>query len=375
MAVANHRDVLLEMADRAGPKPAQASQSDDALAQRARQRAHALVWLPSTRESDHVSRRLSVLSHSLESLLSAVDFPVDADEQLPEDLQWMHDNVRLARATQSEVQQFAGSLRRVPHVRTAQKVVMPRVLAIADDFLRGVQYRYSDHAFCTYVEAFQAVTGLNMRELSLLVAALKLVVLEEFATRGREALKRPPQTQNIGDLMGSMRELSEAPWKELLEPLIVFERTLAADPAKAYARMDFQTRELYRHTVEHYAEHSDCSELEIAELSLALAQEVSRHPGGDSRLAWRKSHVGYYLIGEGAKQLRARAGVRLPFGERVQEFLRRHPDEFYLGGIELLTLLIVIAIMTPVFNAFNTLPGRIAAILLLLLPASQSAVE
>ncbi len=71
----------------------------------------------------------------------------------------------------------------------------------------------------------------------------------------------------------------------------------------------------------------------------------------------------------------ARAGVRLPLGERVQEFLRRHPDEFYLGGIELLTLLIVIAIMTPVFNAFNTFLGRIFAIILLLLPASQSAVE
>ncbi len=34
----------------------------------------------------------------------------------------------------------------------------------------------------------------------------------------------------------------------------------------------------------------------------------------DPRLAWRKSHVGYYLIGEGAKQLRGRAGVRLAVG-------------------------------------------------------------
>ncbi|HTV64207.1 MAG TPA: glucoamylase family protein, partial [Bryocella sp.] len=50
-------------------------------------------------------------------------------------------------------------------------------------------------------------------------------------------------------------------------------------------------------------------------------------------------------------------------------------DEFYLGGIELLTLLIVIAIMTPVFGAFNSFLGRIFAIILLLLPASQSAVE
>ena len=85
--------------------------------------------------------------------------------------------------------------------------------------------------------------------------------------------------------------------------------------------------------------------------------------------------MGYYLIAEGADELRARAGVRLPIGERVQAFLRRHPDEFYLGGIETLTLLIVIAIMTPAYNNFNSFLGRIAAILLLLLPCSQAAVE
>ena len=122
------------------------------------------------------------------------------------------------------------------------------------------------------------------------------------------------------------------------------------------------SRELYRHTVTHYAEHSDCSEMEIAGTALELAEESTKHPASDPRLAWRRSHVGYYLIGEGARQLRARAGVRLPFSESVQEFLRRHPDEFYLGGIEILTLLIVLAIMTPVFSIFNSFLGRIFAI-------------
>ena len=252
---------------------------------------------------------------------------------------------------------------------------MPRVVAIAQDFLRAVEYQYSDRAFATYVEAFQSLIVLNMDELSLLGPALKLVELEEYVTRGEEVLQAPEGERNISMLIGSMRDLSEAPWKELLEPLIVFEQVLAQDPAKAYARMDYASRELYRHTVTHYAEHSDCSEMEIAGTALELAEESTRHPASDSRLAWRRSHVGYYLIGEGARQLRARAGVRLPFSESVQEFLRRHPDEFYLGGIEILTLLIVLAIMTPVFSIFNTFLGRIFAILVLLLPASQSAVE
>ena len=375
MTGANHRDVLVEMAERLEPIPAGSPQRESALTEGARQWAHAIVWLPTTKESGHFAERWAALNRSLEPLLSEVDFQLGPDEQLLEDLQWMHDNVRLVRATQTEVQQSVSSLRRVPHVRTPDKVLMPRVLAIAQDFLRAVEYRYSDAAFAAYLKAFQTVTGLNMAELSLLPPALKLVVLEEFVTRGKEVIKKPEQPRRISDLMASMRESSEAPWRELLEPLIVFEPVLALDPARAYARSDFQSRELYRHTVAHYAEHSDCSELEIAQQAIDLALESVSNPPADPRLAWRKSHVGYYLIGEGAKQMRARAGVRLPLGERVQEFLRRHPDEFYLGGVELLTLLIVIAIMTPAFNAFNSFLGRIFAIILLLLPASQSAVE
>jgi hypothetical protein len=375
MAIANHRDVLVEMADRPNPVAAEAQEPAEGVAQSARHWAHALAWLPGIKESAHYAQRLAALNRRLEPLLAQLDFTLAPDEKLPEDLQWMYDNVRLARGTQSEAQKAAGSLRRVPHVRTPDARVMPRVLAIAEDLLRAVEYCYADHVFSAYVAAFQRLTPLNMEELSLLAPALKLVVLEEFVARGEQVLQTAEKPLRISDLINTMRELSEAPWRELLEPLIVFEEVLAEDPAKAYARMDFQSRELYRQTVAHYAEHSDCSELEVAHLALELARDSANHPASDLRLVWRKSHVGYYLIGEGAKYLRARAGVRLPFGERVQEFLRRHPDEFYLGGIEVLTLVIIIAILSPVFNSFNSFLGRIFAILLLLLPASQSAVE
>jgi hypothetical protein len=366
---------VLEIADRAEYAPADAPQRDAGLGQAARHWANGLAWLPAVKESAHYAERLAAMNRRLEPLLAELDFTLGPDETLPEDLQWMYDNVRLVRVTQGDVKSAAASLRRVPHVRTPDKTVTPRVLAIAQDFLPTVEYQYSDHAFSAYVEAFQSLVVLNMDELSLLGPALKLVVLEEFVARGEEVLQAPEGERNISVLIGSMRDLSEAPWKELLEPLIVFEGVLAQDPAKAYARMDYQSRELYRHTVTHYAEHSDCSEMEIAGVALEMAEESTRHPASDPRLAWRRSHVGYYLIGEGARQLRARAGVRLPFGESVQEFLRRHPDEFYLGGIEILTLLIVLAIMTPAFNTFNTFLGRMFAILILLLPASQSAVE
>ena len=214
-----------------------------------------------------------------------------------------------------------------------------------------------------------------MSELSLIVPCLKLVLLEEVTRRGELALHSKDEPQHIGVLIDSLRSVIEAPWKEIMEPLIVFDKILQTDPSNAYGRSDYQTRELYRHTVAHFAEHSDCSEVEIAQLALKLAREAHQQKHRDFRVTWRQGHVGYYLIGDGVGRLQREAGVRVPVGERIQAFLRRHPDEFYLGGIEVLTLLIVIAIITPVFNGFNTFWTRILAILVLLLPASQSAVE
>jgi hypothetical protein len=379
----SHRDVLVQMPPLLTAEAAEPA--CETAAEAGRRWARAVAWLPATRRSEAAPVRLRALKLRLDRLLARIESLNDTPE-LSDDLRWAYENLRLVRATSSEVQPASASLVAVPHVRTPEKQIEPRVLAIAEDFWRTVEGRYSDDALSAYLQAFQEAMPLDMRELSLLAATLKVIALEDFATRAHTALERPSQSPQVGEAITSIRELSQAPWREVLEPLIVFDSVLAQDPANAYARMDYASRELYRHTVVHYAEHSDCSELQIAQMALRMAQDATKpvaqptrrsaeESTHDARLTWRRSHVGYYLIGEGGVQLRARAGVRLPFGERVQEFVRRNAEEYYLGGIELLTLLIVIAIMSPVFGAFNSFLGRIFAIVLLLLPASQAAVE
>ncbi len=370
----SHRDLLVETVHRLSPTEIDTPEDSYELSARAGAWARSLAWLPSVRQSEHVAVRVAALNRGLNGLLSEAE-DESSEAKLSEDQQWLHDNARLVRLAQTELREGAPALRRTPQVRTPDKVTKPRVLAIAEDFLPAVDYRYSDSAFSTYVEGFQKTAVLNMAELSLIVPSLKLVLLEEIERRGEVALHNPGKPQRIGILIDSLRNVIEAPWKEIMEPLIVFDRVLQQDPSEAYARSDFATRELYRQTVARFAEHSDCSEVEIAQLALKLAQESHKNKHRDFRVTWRQGHVGYYLIGEGVERLQREAGVRVPLGERIQGFLRRHPDEFYLGGIEVLTLLIVIAIITPVFNGFNSFWSRMFAILVLLLPASQSAVE
>src|SRR5580704_5147652 len=204
MTGVNHRDVLVDTSDRTEPDTVETPRHDQQLARSAQTWAQKLVWVPGTKASDHFAERLTALNRRLNPLLAELDVPVDPAEKLPEDSQWLHDNVRLVRVAQSAVRESAPALRRVPHVRTSANVVQPRVLAIAEDLLEATGYRYSDHAFTTYLEAFQTVTGLNMAELSLLIPSLKLVALEEFTDRAEKVLAAPAQSQHISDLIGSL---------------------------------------------------------------------------------------------------------------------------------------------------------------------------
>src|SRR5205085_9212210 len=109
--------------------------------------------------------------------------------------------------------------------------------------------------------------------------------------------------------------------------------------------------------------------------ALALARSANERTFDDPRQAARESHIGYYLLGPGCAELCEKVGFRPSFGWRVRHFLKTHPDEFYLPGIEVLTFGIMSAIVLLLTSTF-TPPGLILfSMLVLLLPCSQSAVQ
>ncbi len=99
-------------------------------------------------------------------------------------------------------------------------------------------------------------------------------------------------------------------WREFVETMSMVEQTLGEDPGGVYGRMDFATRDRYRHVVEKTAKRSPHSEIEVARKAIQLAHEGAARKGGDDRAA----HVGFYLIDKGLAQLERRAEVRLSSG-------------------------------------------------------------
>ena len=323
------------------PERVRAAQDPQVIRQRAEELARALAWLPNTPSSRTFAERCRVLAHDLKPIFAALELPVP-DSPISDDFRWLYDNDRLLYTDLQSVVETLKSRGTIPHVRTLNGETVPRVLALSEGFLDAVSNEFSERDFTLFLEAFQQTTALQVRELWTMVAALKLVLLERIAARSKRLLADPTDpSQGLGVCLRSLRETGQTTWKTAIEPLMMVDRVLRQDPADAYGRMDFESRELYRKRVSNIAKHSDFGELEVARAAVDLAEQAGQHACDEPRIALRESHVGYYLLDDGAPLLHQRMGFRPPFTQKIQNLLRKHPDVSYLLGIQLLTLTIM----------------------------------
>ncbi|MFZ0788213.1 MAG: cyclic beta 1-2 glucan synthetase, partial [Chromatiaceae bacterium] len=135
--------------------------------------------------------------------------------------------------------------------------------------------------------------------------------LEETALSIEQLVRAGNQQQaadqvSVSNSIGSLRLLGTLDWREFVEATSRVEQALRADPAGAYAGMDFASRDSYRHAVETIAKASGRSEDDVASAAIALA-EARSVAGGDGR----EAHVGCYLIDRGRPDLEQALRARL----------------------------------------------------------------
>ena len=343
------------------------------LCAQAAELARGLAWLPDTHSSDVLYGRSHALKPQLRRIFRAVsDFSA---KDVSDDFHWLQDNVHLLSTELDSTADELSEFEKLPHVRNRSFDVVPRVLAIAEGFLAAVNYEFSEASYIEYMQSFQKTTILNLAELDALIPAMKLALLEQIASRGTRVVKDRKALHGTGVCVRSLRDVTQNSWRDVLDRLLAFDSVLKDDPVGAYARMDRDSRTLYRKQVAHLAEHSDFSEMEVAAAALALAREAQRQIYADRRVASRRSHIGYYLIAEGTPTLRRKIRYRPPLVQRVRIFLRSHPNEFYLPSIELLTLIIILGILLPLIGPSTSLERMLLAVFILLLPCSQAAAQ
>ncbi len=247
--------------------------------------AHRLVWLPSESSSRVLFARHGALSKKLEQLLRALE-KRSRKEGISEDFRWLDDNVRLVNSEVENVGESFKRFRKLPHVRTPDGAIVPRVLVLAESFLSAAAYCFSEISFTAYFEAFERETVLKLDELWILVPVLKLALLEQIAARASQLMEHPDGSYGVAACVRSLREVGETSWKDLMEPLIGFDRILREDPSGDYPRMDFDSRDFYRTALAKIAKHSDFTESQVATEAIALAREAQqRGPAGSRQVA------------------------------------------------------------------------------------------
>src|ERR1700761_1736490 len=293
----------------------------------------------------------------------------------------LRQNPRLLRSVVAEIRTVRKKLNRLPRVVRDQENDEPRIVTVSDAYLQSMGSEYHPDALKIFINQVQQHDALELNELWALAPVLKFLLLEEVITQANEILQdEEAHTQAGADLlktrMRSLRDVGYADWFPMIEPLVVYDPILQQDPAGAYKFMDFESREAYRKRVGEIARYSDCTETEVAQAALTLALESKeKYRIGDPRLRTRRAHVGYYLIDRGFPLLAPKVGYRPRFIDRLRQSIWYNADYFYIGGIEIITVILIGLILAPLVPTYPIFGGLTLAFLLLLLPATQGAVD
>jgi cyclic beta-1,2-glucan synthetase len=347
----------------------------EAIRASAKELAATLSWLPGKPHSDALAKRCQALVAKFKTLFANVE-EAFAKARDSEDLLWLRNNTQQLTAAARGVANELGPLTNLAVV-VNDKEILPRVLAIAQGYLDSSDGVVSKTDFTAFALAFEETMPLEYHEIGALVPALKLVLLEQIADRGAALVNNPATkaTERVVPCIRALQHITQSSWKLELESLIPFDAILRDDPVGAYSTMDLESRNLYREAVARIAQRSDHSEIKVAKEALALARKAQDRAYPDPRIALRESHIGYYLIGDGNELLCQRVGYNPRFTERLQILLRRHPDDFLLLGIAVLTFAIVTGALWLLTPATTPVGLLLLSMLVLLLPSSQAAVQ
>ena len=320
--------------------------------------SNAGVTLPPLTNPGSIAARLSECARQLRRHVRGL--LVSDHEPRSAAAAWILDNHAFVQAQIREVRRSlpASYLRKLPKVDHGPYAGELRIYRLAADLVAGSTGVIDARAIGIFAQTLQSDSSLRLAELWAFGSMVKLAIIQRLCS----AFAQEPV---VSIAISSLRALESVSWRDFVESVSSAEKVLRRDPARVYSRMDFSTRDQYRHKIERLARRSGRSEEEVAQAACQSAEEALH--GKDSET--RQAHVGYYLIGAGLREFRRRIGCKRRWLPSLRAMLERWPSVFYAGSVAALTVLMVAGLD----RLAGTLPFWM--ITLLLVPASQAAIE
>ena len=234
----------------------------------------------------------------------------------------------------------------------------PRIYRIAAAEVAQAASAFSSENAADLAAALRRHPSLKLCELWAFSSMLRFALLERLCAN-------LDSERVVSCCVQSLRSLENLSWRDFVESVSPVEAALRQDPAGIYPRMDFETRDRYRHEIEKLARRSRRAELAVAEA--AVERSASARPRGGAPDI--EAHVGYYLIGAGAPDFSRFLGSKPSLGSMAGHLIEHWPGLLYAA-----CFIIVAALIVSLFDHFSgPLPWWMIG--LLLVPASQAALE
>jgi len=179
----------------------------------------------------------------------------------------------------------------------------------------------------------------RMREFGAGAATFRKQLEERLDASGatvEEAVRAEHQRQamhhvSMGNSITSLRLCTTIDWNQYIEDVSLIERILQRDPSGTYGRMDFGSRDRYRHAVEALADPTGEAQVRVSLRAIESARQAAELQGVDARAA----HVGYHLIGGGRRGLERDVAHHPRFRPALRQWVYTHGTPVFLTAVTL----------------------------------------
>jgi len=234
----------------------------------------------------------------------------------------------------------------------------PRIYRFVAEWLARAPAVIDSDLLLPAADMLRETQSLDTDELWAFAPMLKFAIVERLCAN-------LDSERMVAGCVRSLWALEVVSWRAFVETASRTEAALRQDPAHVYPRMDPATRGRYRVELKRVADQASMTEESVAKAVLQRAEQARTAGPSDPR----KFHVGYYLVGPGAKEFRRSVGCRRSPACVLGGFAERFPNVSYATGVAILIVLLV--------AGFERMTGPLHwwMLALLLVPASQAALE
>ena len=211
------------------------------------------------------------------------------------------------------------------------------------EYMSYILKRYGKKGY-SYLKALEEIAELMGTTVS------EIIKKEHFDIAVRKVL--------IGNSITSIKKIERINFLEIFEKINGVEELLKQDPSKIYGKMDEKTKEYYRNRIKELSRKTKISEIYIARKLLELASIEYQEA--------EKKHIGYYLIGEGKKELYKSLKIKAITNIKTSKKIK-----IYITILYALSITLSFFIAKILNNGINNYFIFIFSLILFFIPASE----